>query len=61
MLSLYFCIDVSLLNITGFDACMLDLFFGVSRADLQDGAIDKIRNVSNLGALTNRYQFVVLP
>ena len=40
---------------------MLDLFFRVSRTDLQDGAICKVRNISDLGTLADSYQFVVLP
>jgi hypothetical protein len=40
---------------------MLDLFFRVSRADLQDGAVCKVRNITDLGAFTDSYQFVVLP
>jgi len=53
--------DSTVLNITGFDSRMHNLFFRIFRIDLEDGSISKIGDISDLGAFSNGDRFPILP
>lgn len=59
MLLYYFCMYQSLLEIASFDTGVGHLFFGVSRLNFKNGPIYKIRDVSDLSALTDSDHFAI--
>ena len=49
----------SVFNITGFDATMHILLFGIFRVDLKNSSIDKIWNISNFSSLADSDSFSI--